>query len=67
MWSLALGEKTGKSNGEADTIAVIRTLLTLNLLVTNCFIIANAIRHWNNVPSPTCNTQQPSTTSNQAK
>ena len=51
VWAKALGEKSGKSDKEADFIATIRTLIIIQLVVTNCFIIAGNIRHWNdNVP-----------------
>ena len=52
VWAKALGDKSGKSNKEADTIAVIRTLIFIQLVVTNCFIISGVIRHWN-PPQPT--------------
>ena len=42
----ALGEKSGKNNKEADKIALIRLLMFLSIFVTNSFIVANAIRHW---------------------
>ena len=47
MWRLiakSLGEKSGKSNEEADKIALIRLLIFLSIFVTNCFIIFNAVR-----------------------
>ena len=47
IWAKALGEKSGKSDKEADFIATIRTLIFLQLVITNCFIIAGNIRHWN--------------------
>ena len=50
IWAKALGQKEGRTDKEADTIAVIRTLIMIQLVTTNGFIIANAIRHWNNVP-----------------
>ena len=51
VWAKALGEKSGKNDKEADFIATIRTLIFVQLVVTNCFIIAGNIRHWNdNVP-----------------
>lgn len=53
LWAKALGEKAGKNNKEADTVALIRTLIMIQLVVTNGFIIANAVRHWNNVPDQT--------------
>lgn len=48
--ALSLGEKTGKDDNEADKIAVIRILMFLSIFITNCFIVANALRHWNYVP-----------------
>lgn len=43
----ALGEKSHPNcNKTADTVAFIRLLITLQILITNFFIIANAIRHW---------------------
>ena len=51
IWCKALGQKEGKNNREADAVAVIRTLILLGYMVTNCFICAGVIRHWNsNVP-----------------
>ena len=58
IWAKALGAKEGKNNKEADTIAVIRTLIMIQLVTTNGFIIANAIRHWNNVPSELSQTEE---------
>ena len=43
----ALGEKASKCDKEADKVALIRLLMFLSILITNCFIVANAIRHWN--------------------
>ena len=48
IWAKALGEKAGGSDDEADRIAFIRTLIIVSYLLTNCFIIAGVIRHWNN-------------------
>jgi len=45
IWAKALGEKVG-SNSEADKVAWIRTFLILQAIITNLFIIANAIHHW---------------------
>ena len=47
IWAKALGDKSGKSDREADIIAGIRTFIFLQLIVTNCFIVAGNIRHWN--------------------
>jgi hypothetical protein len=44
----ALGEKSHPHcNKTADRVALIRLLITLQILITNFFIIANAVRHWN--------------------
>lgn len=45
LWAKALGEKVG-TNDEADKVAWIRTFIIIQAVVTNCFIIANAVRHW---------------------
>lgn len=53
LWRLiakALGEKSGSTDQEADAIAIIRLLMFLSILITNGFIVANAIRHWNDIP-----------------
>jgi len=46
IWAKALGQKEGKSDTEADRVALIRTLIVLFYIVTNFFIIAGVIRHW---------------------
>ena len=51
LWAKALGEKDGRTDREADTIASIRTVILICYMVTNVAIVANAIRHWNNVNS----------------
>ena len=45
----ALGEKSGKDDREADTVAGLRTFIFLTYLVTNIAIVANAVRHWDDV------------------
>ena len=51
VWCKALGTKEGKSNREADAVAVIRTLILLGYMITNSFIVAGVVRHWNNKPT----------------
>ena len=51
LWALALGEKAGKHDREADTVALIRTFIFASYLITNIAIVANAWRHWNDQPS----------------
>jgi hypothetical protein len=43
----ALGEKASSCDHESDRVALIRLLILLSYLTTNCFIIAGVIRHWN--------------------
>lgn len=46
IWAKALGEKQGKTDQEADRIALIRTVFILINIVTNFVIVAGVIRHW---------------------
>lgn len=46
-WAKALGEKASKCDKESDRIAIIRTCIFLTYLITNAFIIAGVVRHWN--------------------
>jgi hypothetical protein len=48
IWAKALGDKSGSTDSESDLIALVRTVIILTYLVTNCFIVAGVIRHWNN-------------------
>ena len=47
IWAKALGDKSGKTDSEGDLIALVRTVIILTYLITNCFIVAGVIRHWN--------------------
>lgn len=47
IWAKALGEKAGTTDKEADRIACIRTCIVLVYIVTNFFIMAGIVRHWN--------------------
>ena len=46
-WAKALGEKASKDDRESDNIAYIRTFIFLTYLITNAFIVAGVVRHWN--------------------
>ena len=46
-WAKSIGEKASKCDKESDTVAVIRTVIFATYLITNCFIVAGVIRHWN--------------------
>jgi hypothetical protein len=47
LWAKALGEKVGVTDREADLIAWIRTTIVVISVVTNLFIVAGILRHWN--------------------
>ena len=49
IWAKALGEKGSKCDREADIIAIVRTFIFLTYLITNIAIVANAVRHWNDI------------------
>jgi hypothetical protein len=46
-FAMALGEKASKCDKESDIVARIRATIFLTYLITNCFIIAGVVRHWN--------------------
>ena len=43
IWAKALGDKSGKNDKEADFVAMIRTFIFLQLIITNCFIVGGNI------------------------
>ena len=47
LWCKELGQKASVCNKESDKVAVIRTLIFLSYMITNCFIVAGVVRHWN--------------------
>lgn len=46
-FAMALGEKASKCDKESDIVARIRAGIFLTYLITNCFIIAGVVKHWN--------------------
>jgi len=47
LWKIiakSLGEKSGKTDKEADQVAVVRLIAFLSILITNSFIVYNALR-----------------------
>jgi len=46
LWAKSLGEKEGKSNAEADVIALIRTVIVLVNFITCFFIMSGVIHNW---------------------
>lgn len=47
LWAKALGQKASKNDTESDYIAHIRTVIFITYFVTNVFIVAGVVRHWN--------------------
>lgn len=47
LWAKALGQKASKNDTESDYVAHIRSIIFFSYLLTNFFIIAGVIRHWN--------------------
>ena len=45
--ALALGEKAHHDPRIADRIALVRLAILSSYLLTNAFIVAGVIRHWN--------------------
>ena len=45
LWAKALGEKAG-ANDESDVVALIRTLIIIQAIICNLFIVANIIKNW---------------------
>jgi hypothetical protein len=43
----ALGEKAHPDPRIADRVAMVRLIILLSYLITNTFIVAGVIRHWN--------------------
>jgi hypothetical protein len=51
VWAKSLGQKASKCDKESDRIALVRTIIFTTYLVTNIFIVAGVIRHWNDNPN----------------
>ena len=51
VWAKSLGQKASKCDKESDRIALVRTIIFTTYLVTNIFIVAGVIRHWNDSPN----------------
>jgi hypothetical protein len=47
----ALGEKASKCDKESDIVAGIRAFIFTTYLITNGFIVAGVVRHWNDNPT----------------
>ena len=53
IWKYALGSFQDETTKDYDNIiCIIRSLIFLQLIITNSFIIAGNIRHWNDHYQP---------------
>ena len=52
IWKYALGSFSDENTEPYDNyVVLVRSIIFVSYLVTNCFIISGVIRHWNNVPT----------------
>ena len=55
FWNIlkySLGSFSDEKTNEYDNyVVIVRSIIFVSYLVTNCFIISGVIRHWNNVPT----------------
>jgi len=50
IWKYALGSFSDEKTKRYDNqVVMVRTLIFLSYLITNCFIISGVIRHWNDL------------------
>jgi len=48
IWKYALGSFSDEKTKEVDNqVVLVRSIIFLSYLITNCFIISGVIRHWN--------------------
>ena len=62
LWQIiakSLGEKSGKTDKEADQVAVVRLIMFFSIFITNAFIVYNALRthHFPNYEIQRCLSQ----------
>ena len=47
LWCKALGQKATECDKESDRVAIIRTIVLAAYMISNAFIVAGVIKHWN--------------------
>ncbi len=51
-WKYALGSFSDTKTSRYDNaVCIVRSTIFITYLITNCFITAGVIRHWNDVPT----------------
>lgn len=59
IWKYSLGSFSDDKTQDYDNyIALLRTVIFISYLITNCFIIAGVIRHYDNDQSFQCSIQE---------
>ena len=49
IWKYALGSFADEKTKDYDNyVVIVRSIIFVSYLVTNCFIVSGVIRHWNN-------------------
>ena len=49
VWKYSLGSfSDDKTQPYDNCVAIIRSIIFVSYLITNCFIVAGVIRHWDN-------------------
>ena len=47
LWSKALGQKATEYNKDANKVVIIRTVVLAAYMISNAFIVAGVVKHWN--------------------
>tara|TARA_B100000287_G_C20310689_1_gene653695 strand:+ start:267 stop:491 length:225 start_codon:yes stop_codon:yes gene_type:complete len=51
-WKYALGSFSDTKTSRYDNaVCIVRSTIFITYLITNCFITAGVIRHWNDIPT----------------
>ena len=66
IWKYALGSFSDEKTEPYDNyIVLVRSIIFVSYLITNCFIAAGGIRHWNDGKSMACSAEVEQLTVNQ--
>lgn len=58
VWKYSLGSFSDSKTEKYDNwIASIRTVIFVSYMVTNCFIVAGVVRHWDGTPNVSVDTE----------
>ena len=55
VWKYALGSFNDDTTKEYDNyVVLVRSIIFISYLITNCFIVSGVIRHWDSNKTDTC-------------